>query len=62
MTLKKLLDKDRPTEERVCDEHGAYTSTNFVGEHWTHCPQCLERLQAKQEEECIERQCYECKP
>ena len=55
MTLKKLLDKDRPTEERVCDEHGAYTSTNFVGEHWTHCPQCLERLQAKQEEECVKR-------
>ena len=55
MTLKKLLDKDRPTEERVCDEHGAYTSTNFVGEHWTHRPQCLERLQAKREEECEKR-------
>jgi len=55
MTFKKLLDKDRPTEERVCDDHGAYTATNFVGDHWTYCPKCLEKIQAKQEEESLKQ-------
>ena len=56
MTLKKLIDKDRPTEERICPEHGAYTATNFLGEHWTGCPECIEKLQAKQEEESLQKQ------
>jgi len=56
MTLKKLIDKDRPTEERNCSEHGAYTATNFLGEHWTACPKCLEILQEKQEEESLQKQ------
>ena len=56
MTLKKLIDKDRPTEERVCPEHGAYTATNFLGEHWTACPKCLEIIQEKQEEESLQKQ------
>ena len=38
--LDKLI-KERPTEERNCPEHGAYTSTNFIGEHWTVCPKCM---------------------
>lgn len=56
MTLKKLIDKDRPTEERVCPEHGAYTATNFLGEHWTACPKCLEILQEKQEAEILQKE------
>ena len=56
MTFKKLIDKDRPTEERICPEHGAYTATNFLGEHWTACPKCLEILQEKQEEEILQKQ------
>ena len=40
MILNKLI-KERPTEERNCPEHGAYTSTNFIGEHWTVCPKCM---------------------
>ena len=56
MTLKKLIDKDRPTEERNCSEHGAYTATNFLGEHWTACPKCLEILQEKQEEEILQKE------
>ena len=56
MTLKKLIDKDRPTEERICPEHGAYTATNFLGEHWTACPKCLEIIQEKQEEESLQKQ------
>ena len=56
MTFKKLIDKDRPTEERNCSEHGAYTATNFLGEHWTACPKCLEILQEKQEEEILQKE------
>jgi len=41
MSLEKLINKDRPTEERKCLKHGAYTSTNFLGEHWTECPKCM---------------------
>ena len=55
MTLKKLIET-RPTEERICPEHGAYTATNFLGEHWTACPKCLEILQEKQEEESLQKQ------
>ena len=58
MTLSKhsiFADKERPTEERECPEHGAYTATNFLGEHWTECPQCMEILQAKQEEESLQK-------
>ena len=55
MTFKKLVEKERPTEKRECSEHGAYTATNFLGEHWTGCPQCMEILQAKQEEESLQK-------
>ena len=41
MSLENLINKDRPTEERICAKHGAYTSTNFLGEHWTECPKCM---------------------
>ena len=41
MSLQKILNQERPTEERNCPEHGAYTSTNFIGEHWTVCPKCM---------------------
>ena len=52
MTLNKLI-KERPTEERICAEHGAYTATNFFGDHWTGCPKCLIELKVKQEEEQV---------
>ena len=41
MSLQKILNQERPTEERNCPKHGAYTSTNFIGEHWTACPKCM---------------------
>ena len=41
MSLQKVLNQERPTEERNCSKHGAYTSTNFIGEHWTACPKCM---------------------
>ena len=40
--LENLINKDRPTEERTCSKHNVvYTSTNFIGEHWTECPKCM---------------------
>ena len=52
--LDKLI-KDRPTEERNCSEHGAYTSTNFMGEHWSECPYCMGIRRDKEAKEQIER-------
>ena len=54
MILHKLI-KDRPTEERNCSEHGAYTSTNFMGEHWSECPYCMGIRRDKEAKEQIER-------
>ena len=48
MSLEKLINKKRPTEERICPKHGSYTSTNYLGEHWTECPKCMiERREAE---------------
>ena len=41
MTLKNLINKDKPTKKRMCPKHGAYTSTNFVSDYWTECPECM---------------------
>jgi len=50
--LENLINKDRPTEERKCFKHGAYTSTNFFGEHWTECSKCMiERRDAEAKEQ-----------
>ena len=41
MTLNKhsiFNDGKRPTEERECSEHGSYTATKFIGDHWTEVP------------------------
>ena len=53
MSLENLINKNRPTEKRTCSKHNvAYTSTNFIGEHWTECPQCMiERRDAEAKEE-----------
>ena len=40
--LENLINKDRPTKEVLCIKHNvAYTSTNYIGEHWTECPKCM---------------------
>tara|TARA_R100000231_G_scaffold804_1_gene1464 strand:- start:34 stop:807 length:774 start_codon:yes stop_codon:yes gene_type:complete len=54
MILNKLI-KDRPKEKRNCSEHGAYTSTNFMGEHWSECPYCMGIRRDKEAKEQIER-------
>ena len=47
--LENLINKDRPTKQVLCIKHNvAYTSTNFIGEHWTECPKCM--MERKQKE------------
>ena len=42
MSLENLINKDRPTKKVICIKHNvAYTSTNYIGEHWTECPKCM---------------------
>jgi DNA replication protein DnaC len=41
-TLSDLIPEHQKTETRVCDEHGEYTSTNYLGAHWSGCAQCNE--------------------
>ena len=51
--LDKIINQDRPTEQRNCKRHGTYTSTNFIGDYWTECPSCMaiKRKEAEKEEE-----------
>ena len=56
MSLENLLKKDRPTEERTCSIHNVvYTSTNFIGEHWTECPKCMIERRDAEAKKQIER-------
>ena len=55
MSLENLINKDRPTEERICAKHGAYTSTNYIGEHWTECPKCMVQRRHEEAKLQIER-------
>jgi DNA replication protein DnaC len=62
-TLSDLIPEHQKTETRSCDDHGEYTSTNFLGAHWSGCPQCneIEKLareaaeKAEAEREAAER-------
>ena len=53
MSLQKILNQERPTEERNCPEHGAYTSTNYIRDYWTECPECMaiKRKEVEKQEE-----------
>ena len=53
MSLQKVLNQERPTEERNCSEHGAYTSTNYIHDYWTECPKCMaiKRKEVEKQEE-----------
>jgi len=61
MTLKNLINKDKPTKKRMCPKHGAYTSTNFVSDFWTECPVCMKtkinkQLKERDKEAALERE------
>ena len=53
--LENLINKDRPSEKRSCPRHGFYTSTNFIGEHWTECPSCMRKKRDAEAKLQIER-------
>ena len=39
-----MLDKIkvvRPTKEKHCPKHGHFLSTNYIGDYWTECPECM---------------------
>jgi len=62
MSLDKVINQDRPTEQRNCKRHGTYTSTNFIGDYWTECPSCMaikRKEVEKQEEEKFKQQARE---
>ena len=41
---------ERATRDASCPEHGAYTSTNFIGRVWSRCPGCDAEESAKRQE------------
>lgn len=54
--LENLINKDRPKKDLMCLKHNvAYTSTNFIGDHWTECPKCMIELRDAEAKELIER-------
>ena len=56
MTLENLINKNRPTEDRLCIKHNvAYTSTNYIGDHWTECPKCMIEIRDAEAKKQIER-------
>jgi len=60
--IENLINKNRPTRIAKCPRHGDYTSTNFIGEHWTECPSCMAKKRKeveKQEEQKFKQQAKE---
>ena len=56
MSLENLINKDRPTQDRLCIKHNvAYTSTNYIGDHWTECPKCMIEIRDAEAKKQIER-------
>ena len=54
--LENLINKDRPTQDRLCVKHNvAYTSTNYIGDHWTECPKCMIEIGDAETKKQIER-------
>lgn len=43
-----------PSEEKVCEKHGEYTSRK-IGQWWTGCPRCVEEEAPKREEEARQK-------
>ena len=53
--LENLINKDRPTRTAKCSRHGDYTSTNYIGDHWTECPKCMIEIRDAEAKKQIER-------
>ena len=41
----------RPQKEKHCSKHGYYVSTNYIGNYWTECPECMTLVKKKKEDE-----------
>ena len=41
----------RPQKEKHCPKHGYYVSTNYIGDYWTECPDCMTLVKKKKEDE-----------
>ncbi len=41
----------RPQKEKHCPKHGYYVSTNYIGDYWTECPECMTLVKKKKEDE-----------
>ena len=41
----------RPQKENHCSKHGHYVSTNYIGDYWTECPECMTLVKKKKEDE-----------
>ena len=41
----------RPQKEKHCSKHGYYVSTNYIGDYWTECPECMTLVKKKRENE-----------
>lgn len=39
-SLNDLVPENQKKETRVCEDHGEYTSTNYIGTVWSNCPEC----------------------
>ena len=41
----------RPQKEKHCSKHGYYVSTNYIGDYWTECPDCMTAKKKEVEEQ-----------
>lgn len=48
-TLSELIPDQAKTIDRVCETHGPYTSTNFIGHIWSKCDKCNEEKRAAEQ-------------
>tara|TARA_R110000822_G_scaffold305167_2_gene430732 strand:+ start:4044 stop:4829 length:786 start_codon:yes stop_codon:yes gene_type:complete len=47
--LNNLIPDIPNTEQKICEDHGEYTSTNYIGSIWSGCTVCSEISKAAQE-------------
>jgi len=47
-TFKKPEDMEKRKD--ICDDHGEYESTNYMGNIWSQCPECVKESTKQQEE------------
>ena len=53
MSFEKIkgINVVRPVKEGNCPKHGRFCSTNYIGNYWTECPECMTLVKKKRENE-----------